>query len=42
MKDERYWPVLGTWLKDTAEAPPDPRQTARKVAERLPQTPHAK
>jgi hypothetical protein len=39
MKDERYWPVLGTWLKDTAEAPPDPRQTARKVADRLPHTP---
>ncbi len=39
MKDERYWPVLGTWLKDTAEAPPDPGQTAREVAERLPQTP---
>jgi hypothetical protein len=39
MKDERYWPILGTWLKDTAEAPPDPRQTARQVVERLPQTP---
>ena len=39
MKDERYWVVLGTWLKDTAEAPPDPRQTARRVAERLPSTP---
>ena len=38
MKDERYWPVLGTWLKDTATAPPDPRQTARRVVERLPQT----
>jgi hypothetical protein len=38
MKDERYWPVLGTWLKDTATAPPDPRQTARREAERLPQT----
>ena len=38
MKDERYWPVLGTWLKDTAKAPPDPRQTARRVVDRLPQT----
>jgi hypothetical protein len=39
MKDERYWPVLGTWLKDTTEAPPDPGQTSRKVSERLSQTP---
>jgi hypothetical protein len=38
-KDERYWPVLGTWLKDTVEGPPDPQQTARRVAERLPETP---
>ena len=39
MKDERYWPVLATWLKDTAAAPPDPRKTARDVAELLPRTP---
>jgi hypothetical protein len=38
MRDERYWPVLGTWLKDTAVTPPDPRQTAYRVAERLPET----
>lgn len=42
MKDERYWPVLGTWLKDTAETPPDPRQTARRVAEFLPRTPQVR
>jgi hypothetical protein len=42
MKEERSWPVLGTWLKDTAAAPPDPQETARKVAERLPQTPQVR
>jgi len=42
MKDERYWPVLGTWLKDTAAIPPDPQQTARKVSERIPETPQVR
>ena len=42
MKDERYWPVLGTWLKDTAAPPPDPRETARRVSARLPQTPQVR
>jgi len=42
MKDERYWPVLGTWLKDTATAPPDPQRTVRQVKARLPQTPQVR
>jgi hypothetical protein len=42
MKKERYWPVLGTWLKDTTTTPPDPQQTARKVAERIPETPQVR
>jgi hypothetical protein len=42
VKDERFWALLGTWLKDTATSPPDPQQTARKVAERLPQTPQVR
>jgi hypothetical protein len=42
MKDERYWPVLGTWLKDTAAAPPDPQHMARKVTERIPETPQVR
>ena len=37
MKDEKYTPEVGSWLKGREVAPPDSQQTARQVAARLPQ-----
>jgi hypothetical protein len=42
MKKERYWPVLGKWMKDTVTAPPDPQETADKVAEQVTQMPQVR
>jgi hypothetical protein len=37
MRDEKYTPQIGSWLKGREVPPPDSRETARQVAARLPQ-----
>ena len=36
MKDEKYTPEIGTWLKGREVESPDPQEAARRVASRLP------